>query len=59
MTIANLAKSFGIIKSIGDLLMKCRLRWLGYVTRMPNTKIPNKCCLIESDLFIVQTTLEG
>ena len=42
LTTAELAGRFGMIDSIGDLLTQYRLRWLGHVARMPDTRHPKK-----------------
>ena len=42
LTTAELAGRFGMVESIGDLLTQYRLRWLGHVARMPDTRHPKK-----------------
>ena len=42
LTTAEQAAQFGMIESIGDLLTQYRLRWLGQVARMPDTRHPKK-----------------
>ena len=39
---AELAGRSGMVESIGDLLTQYRLRWLGHVVRMPDTRHPKK-----------------
>ena len=34
----ELAGRFGMVESIDDLLTQYRLRWLGHVARMPDTR---------------------
>ena len=42
LTNAEQAGQFGMIESIDDLLTQYRLRWLGQVARMPDTRHPKK-----------------
>ena len=42
LTTAELAGRFGMIESIGDLLTQYRLRCLGHITRMSDTRQPKK-----------------
>ena len=42
LTTAELAGRFGMVESIGDLLTQCRLRWLGHIARMSDTRHPKK-----------------
>ena len=42
LTTAELAGRFGMVESIGDLLTQYRLRWLGHVAQMPDTRYPKK-----------------
>ena len=38
LTTAELTGQFGMVGSIGDLLTQYRLRWLGHVAWMPDTR---------------------
>ena len=40
LTTAELFGRFGMVESIGDLLIQCRLRWLGHVARMSENRHP-------------------
>ena len=42
LTTTELVSRFGMVESIGDLLIQCRLRWLGHVARMSANKHPKK-----------------
>ena len=42
LTTVELADRFGMAESIDDLLTQYRLRWLGHVARMPDTRHPKK-----------------
>ena len=41
-TTAELAGRFGMVESIGNLLTQCRLRWLGHIARMSDTRRPEE-----------------
>ena len=36
------------IPSINTLLQKAQMRWAGYVTRMPDDRLPNSSCMVRS-----------
>ena len=60
--ISLLAGRFGMIESIGDLLTQYRLRWLGHIARMSDTKQPKKLCLVDSlrsALLMVPSSVGG
>ena len=46
LTTAEVADRFGMVKSIGNLLTQYRLRWMGHVFQMPDTRHPKKLLFV-------------
>ena len=46
LTTAELTGQFGMVKSIGGFLTQHRLKWLGDVAQMPDTRHPKKLLFV-------------
>ena len=53
ITSAKVRRRWGEEETVAEIVMRCRLEWLGHVARMPDQRIP-KSVLFESPETLVR-----